>query len=228
MTTATAPPRSPVGSTPPSRRGARGLVVALVLVVLLAVGAFVVVRGGLGSTGGNEVVVFGDSITEQATDPLHQRFDGSFAVTVSGVSGARADQRVADAAAYASTTPGHVIINLGTNDVLQGTPTEETVAALTHIAEGFSGTDCVHLVTVNERMVDLSRPELHVGAVAINERIRALAAEQGWDVIDWASIVAESDQAGNPEGPLTLDTVHPTPVGQRHLLDAYQQALDRC
>ena len=218
--------RTPTRPRPVGRGPIRVLAVVLVL-ALLAAAAFVAWRVATGSNGG-EVVVLGDSITEQATGPLHERFDSSYAMSISGVSGERADQRVADASAYAATTPGQVIINLGTNDVLQGTPPDETASSLTQIAEGFTDTRCIHLVTINESMVDLSRPQLHDGAVAVNERVRSMAAAHGWDVIDWAGIVAASDRAGNPEGPLTLDTVHPTPLGQQRLLDAYADALHRC
>jgi len=210
------------------RRGPGPVLVGVLALVVVVVGAYLGWRVAVGGADRHQVVVLGDSITAQADAPLHERFDPSYAMAVSGVSGARADERVADGAAYAATTPGQVIINLGTNDVLQGTPTDETAASLTTLGEGFAGARCIHLVTVNEHMVDLSRPQLHDEAVAVNERIRAIAAQHSWDVVDWAAIVTAADQAGNPDGPLTMDTVHPTPLGQQRLLDAYALALDRC
>jgi lysophospholipase L1-like esterase len=231
------PPDTP--QAPRSRRRVPivlGLVIGLVLVALLLVAGVAVVRSrnepapsaAAPHTTARSVVMIGDSITDQATADLHTRFDPTFTMTVSGIGGTRADQRVPDAPRLAAAAPTQLVVDLGTNDVIQGTPLSTTIASITTIVADFPTARCVHLVDISENMVSPEDAPLSSRATALNEALRTLAAAHGWDVIDWAGIVHRYDAAHDPDGEITLDTVHPTPVGRRLLLDAISDSLERC
>ena len=172
------------------------------------------------------MVVIGDSIVDQATATFHQRLDPTFTVTVSAVGGSRADQRARDPdlAALATGRVDRVVIDLGTNDVLQGTPPTQTIEALDHIAALF-GAASVFVVTVTEGIFGEGEPTLRDRSVALNRLLRATAAARGWTVIPWDRIVRRYVDAGEPLGPITTDTIHPTFTGRWLLADACARAL---
>jgi len=174
------------------------------------------------------VLVFGDSITDISASMLHERFDPSFTMTVSGVGGARATERVASAQELTDRRPEQLIIELGTNDVLQGTSLDDAIGAVTKIATSFPGLRCVHVVNINEQMVSFSQPDLPQRAADMNRRIRAAAEQHGWDVVEWNTIVDRYEAAHEPDGPLTTDTVHPTAIGQELLANAYDDVMQGC
>ena len=119
------------------------------------------------------------------------------------------------------------LINLGTNDVLQHVPTAQSTAGLQQMVSDFSSASCVHLVTINTHL-KLPDTQYHAGAVALNDAIAKLAADNGnVDVIDWDAINADAITKSNPNG-LTFDGVHPTADGQSQLESAYSDALEKC
>ena len=199
-------------------------VAAVLLVVVLAVAAL-----WWTGRGGGGVVLYGDSITMQ-TGPVFERvLGGEYEVTTDGIPNLRSTERVESAATLAEGGPDQVIINLGTNDILQSGALDEAEAALDRIGTTFAGARCVHLVTVNDKMVNFQDKTMNQRAADLNRSIRELAGRQGWGVVPWDEIVRDYDAAGSPEGPLTSDTVHPTDaVGQPKLAEAYRQALDGC
>ena len=174
------------------------------------------------------VVLLGDSVTEVSACAFHRRFADTYTLTVSGTGGARADQRERDAAVLALERPDRVIINLGTNDVFQGTPPARTILALTRIATAFRCARRIHLVTVTEGVFADGSPVLRARSVALNQRIATLAAAHGWGVIPWHDIVRRYRDAGEPLGSVTSDTIHPSPLGQWLLADTYARALAPC
>lgn len=174
------------------------------------------------------VVLLGDSITDQATETLHRRLDAEYTVTVSAVGGTRADQREDDIAALAAMHPDQVVINLGVNDAFQAMPVDRTIAALTRIATGFPSAHCVEVVTISENMLDFSQAGLNDRATILNRRIRSLAHERGWRVIPWSDIVRGYEAGSQGDGALTVDSIHPTAMGQRMLAEAYARSLDTC
>jgi lysophospholipase L1-like esterase len=197
----------------------RGAVIVIVVVVL-AVVAVVTARA---FHRGPEVVLVGDSITFQTIGVFEEELGDDWGLTIHGVPSMRADQLLPAVPELAAHHPVQVVVNLGTNDALQGTPPGDTVAALEQLAAGFPGARCIHLVTINEHMLT---PE--GVAAGLNARIRDLAARRGWHTVPWDAVVRDYDAGPQPEGPVTSDSVHPTAVGERLLADAYDRALAAC
>ena len=171
------------------------------------------------------VLVLGDSITQQSDPTLHDGLDVSYDLTVWGIGGSRADEHVHDDELFRAVDPEQVIIDLGTNDVLQGTPPEQTIAALTRIGQACDTARAIHFVTVTEGVFGEGDPALRARSVELNARIRTVAATYGWHVIPWHAVVDDYLDAGEPEGPITSDTIHPTDVGRRLLAAACARAL---
>jgi len=176
----------------------------------------------------DDVVIIGDSITEQAEPLLLDQLQPESVVRVRGRGGYRVDQMEPFAVEAAAAEPEQVIVNLGSNDVLTSWPLDKSVEAYTRLLDYFDDARCIHLVTVNERFVSASDSSMAFRALLLNAQIRALASDAGARVIDWSSMVADYDAAGAPYGPITSDSVHPTELGQRMLADAYDEALRTC
>jgi lysophospholipase L1-like esterase len=177
------------------------------------------------STRRPRVLVLGDSITQQSDPTLHDGLDVAYDLTVWGIGGSRADEHVHDDELFRAVDPDQVIIDLGTNDVLQGIPPDQTIAALTRIGSACATARAIHFVTVTEGVFGEGSPELWARSVDLNARIEAMAAAHGWRVIPWHEIVDAYLEAGEPEGPITSDTIHPTDVGRRLLAAACARAL---
>lgn len=179
---------------------------------------------GCGGPANNHVALVGDSITSLATASLHARLDPVYRVDVMGKFGARTDETINEVNVIATTKPAQVVINLGTNDVLQRVGVDQSVAMLDEIVALFAGADCIHLVTVNEGLTERGEtraPE----AQALNQRLRELTDRVDHvDIIDWNRLVTDHGGAGA----VTTDTVHPNDVGQSLLVDAYASALGAC
>jgi GDSL-like Lipase/Acylhydrolase family len=201
------------------------VVVALVVVAVL----FAVV--GLRALGVGRhrpaVVLIGDSITANLESTARRQLGHEYALSVDGKPGFVADQQ-APAVANAARFPfDQVVINLGTNDVMTSDhDLDETLAALTQIADSVSGIHCVHLVTVSEGMIN-STNDAGPRARRLNAGIRAIAAgHPNVRVIDWATI--ERDYEHDHGETITTDTVHPNAEGNEVLADAYDASLATC
>jgi hypothetical protein len=184
------------------------------------------VDAGPGPT--DDVALVGDSITEQSESTLHAELDGSFHVRVRGRGGYRIEEMEPYAIELATTKPEQVIINLGSNDALKSWPIDKSVQALRRLIKDFEGTRCLHLVTVNEAMVNDRVPDLSARAAALNGEIRRIAATENFNVIDWSRAVADNVKAGSPGGGVTSDSIHPTVQGQKLLAGLYKTALGTC
>jgi len=106
----------------------------------------------------------------------------------------------------APQTADVVVVMAGTNDVLLGVPWETSRANLITIV-GTVGVADVVLSTIPPLDPE---PALRQD---YNGRLRALAAEQGWDLVDpWTDV----DRGGGWAAGATIDGVHQTPeVGRR-------------
>ena len=170
----------------------------------------------------SEVAVVGDSITVLIEDRLSSGADNRW--DVAATIGATAQQMRPGAEELASGRHDQVIINLGTNDALDGVPRRTTVAQLDAMLSGFSGVDCIHLVTVGTQL-PASGVDAPAAAAAINEWIRRTAEERdGVDVIDWQGEIS-GDRAGELLRP---DRIHPNERGRTRLVRMMRDAVASC
>jgi len=215
------PPAVPAPHEPDPHRSAVAVAVLAGLLVILAVVAVDRLRPA------PPVALIGDSITAMSATSLHRRLDDDWSVTIDGRPGYRVDQQLDAARRIAARGPEQVVINLGTNDVNQGVDPASSAAAMVEMVSLFDSARCIHLVTVNESMLD-GNLEVRRSAETLNEAYRAIAArDPRVRIIDWAGMV-EDWQAAHPGRSITTDTVHPTDEGIDLLVSAYDEALTSC
>jgi len=200
----------------------RWIVVAAGVVAAALIAWFLIGRSRQGDT----VELLGDSITVVSDQVLR---DGlrDYTLNVQAMSGLRTDQLQGAAEQAAASHPKQVIINLGTNDVLQGKGLDQVTASLEKMITTFSEADCIHVVTLNTHMVTSAGPkeaELQSANDAIDELIRG---HDNVGKIDWNRIVEESDD-GTGRETVTVDSIHPNSKGQLLLTKAYADALRSC
>jgi lysophospholipase L1-like esterase len=207
--------------------GSKGLVGGVVVIVVLLLVAFVGVRFVQHRNLVSAALV-GDSITDQSRSVLERELGSAYSVEVDGVGGARVDQMQGEADKLAATKPQQLVINLGTNDVVGKFPVDQSIQQYEAMIAKFPDVKCLHLVTVNENIVSFTDPELPKRTADFNNRVRDLANRHHGRVIDWAQIVKDYLAAGEPDGHLSSDTIHPTEMGQQKLAAAYLASLDAC
>lgn len=192
----------------------------------VAAAAWVASAGVTGcASSGADVGAVGDSITVQLTPYLEAAADGKFSVAIAAVSGATIADMVDDAAAVAAKSPPVLVVNLGSNDVIQAVPPEQSAADLERLLNQFDGVECLVLVRVNENMFSYVEGFLTERAVATNAALAEVAARRGAVVIDWNQILdTQRATAGTPD--MLLDTIHVTPYGADVLTAAYLDAVD--
>lgn len=176
----------------------------------------------------DDVALVGDSITEQAEETFQTSLQPPYHLRISGRGGYRIEEMEPYAIELATGNPEQVVINLGTNDVLRNWPLDKSVAALNRMVNEFKGTRCLHLVTISEHIVIADDTGVTDRAVALNAEIRRLAQGRNFDVIDWNGLVTDYTSRGEPDGPISGDTVHPSEVGRKKLTDLYREGLARC
>jgi lysophospholipase L1-like esterase len=183
------------------------------------------------SSTGDTVSVLGDSITSFDQPKLEQGIGADHDLAVSGNFGRTTAEVLPEARVTAARGNDQVIINLGTNDVQGGLPLDRSMDAMRTMVGLFPAARCVHLVNVNEHMVDAKTGRATTEAARrFNDALEALANEQPRvSVIDWNAEVEDTLNDGNPPtSTLTKDTVHPTDEGNDRLNDLYASALDAC
>jgi len=124
-----------------------------------------------------------------------------------------------------------VIINLGTNDVLQELTVDTSMASLQQMVDLFKGSKCIHLVNINEHMLSFTTGKsVADGAERFNAGLQDLAKADGRiSIVDWAGASGDSlDTKNPPTSSLTFDSVHPTTQGDIELNKLYANALDGC
>lgn len=196
--------------------------------VLLAI----LVAGTSSCTDARErVLVLGDSITSLDAEALEADLGDEYRFAVSGNFGMTTDQVRPEVEAMTERSFDQVIINLGTNDVLQGESPQHAVDVIAQYVAVFDSARCLHVVTVNEHMANQrSGQSTTGGAGQFNEALRTFAESQDRvRVIDWSALAAQSlDSSEPPTSTLTSDSIHPTPEGNRALNGLYSDALGDC
>jgi len=208
----------------PRRRAHRHRAYRSVAAVTTSLASLALLSGCGVFDSGNTVAILGDSITVLSADAITKAVNGDFEVESTADWGVRIDEQIDPGASIADDDPVQVVVNLGTNNVLQDYDVVASAEDLAALLDQFDGADCIHLVTVNEQM---SRPglDLKPKAIALNEEIRRLAARRlDTDVIDWNQIIA--DHAG--ESILDADTIHPNAAGVALIAEAYRSSIASC
>ena len=180
---------------------------------------------------GDSVAVLGDSITSLDQADLNSTLGGDYELTISGNFGKTVSDVMPEAELMATRTYDQVIINLGTNDVLQERPIDKAIETLGAEVALFDSARCIHLVNINEHMLNQSDGASRAEAAkAFNAELEKYAERtEGVSVIDWNG-VASSKLNGDdpPTSELTYDTIHPTAEGFAELNDLYSSALGSC
>ncbi len=150
-------------------------------------------------------------------------------LSIEATSGATAAEMLVEATPVANHPAGQLIINVGTNDVFQGVDPESTLGRIEEMLDLFPDAQCVHLVTLNERMFSLTIEGLPERIDTVNGGIRGLADErERVKIIDWSAIVEESHTEDEGSDLIGRDTIHPTEEGQSRLAEAYSEAIRAC
>jgi lysophospholipase L1-like esterase len=177
---------------------------------------------------GDSVVVLGDSITEFGQDHLEDVLGEDYELTVDGVFGARTGDRIESAAAVGATRPDQVVVNLGTNDVVVGTPLDKVRDDFDRMLGLMDSVECVHVVTVGENLVSdgLSLPR---AGRAVNAQIAEITSRHPnaqllhWERVQQAAALRRDD----PQA-LTFDGIHPDGDGLMVLAEGYAEVLGDC
>ena len=172
----------------------------------------------------DEVVLLGDSITVLIGDAVTKAAPDGIDIEVAGDWGKRADEQLGTARQLGDDDPAQVIVNLGTNNVLQRHDLTATANDLAAILDDFDGSGCLHLVTINEHITGMGQ-DFGPAATELNRQIRTLAERRlDTDVIDWNQIVV--DHTADPV--IADDGIHPNARGIELLAAAYVDAIGRC
>ncbi len=176
----------------------------------------------------SRVVVAGDSLTALAQPALSAALDGRYPLDYLFRISARTDQitPLMEADRAARGTPDAVVVNLGTNDAVEGGRPADARAAWDDLVHAVRGVPCVVLTTVNTNADALGRTDR---AATINARIEALAAAEPRrvKVVDWTGFVRGLSPAGAATY-LRPDGIHETDAGAAWLAAADRAALASC
>lgn len=201
-------------------------------VVTTSVVVIVALVGAGCANAGDRVAVLGDSITALGHGSLEQNLGDTYDLSISGNFGKTVEQVLPEAQRLADERNyEQVIINLGSNDVLQNLPVEASMAAMRQMVDLYPEAHCIHLVDINEHMVIESTGESRTEqAVAFNAALEQFsAADDRLSVISWNDIASQSlNEDQPPWSTLTTDSIHPTDQGNDEIDQLYGRALRRC
>jgi hypothetical protein len=123
--------------------------------------------------------------------------------------------------------PSTLVVNLGMNDAFAATDLQAANRSMRTLVAQFPRAACIVLTTVNANTFS---PEWNQWSNDFNFWVLyALSLEDGRiRLADWNTHVAGYYAAGQPDGELTTDMIHPTAVGQRHLVGVTDEAVRSC
>jgi len=196
-----------------------------------ALGAIVIVLGGcgysdrkpaaiVGASHPPRVAIVGDSITVSSTSQIQDALEDRYTTDIHARAGQRIGQMLVDLHGALAEHPNAVVVNLGTNDVLQGDT--QWRASFDRMIAALADQPCVEITTISTRVTGW----VAIPAIAgqINRAIaETVAARAQFHILDWNAAVHTSD------GPLLLvaDHVHPSATGETRLASLIRSALDR-
>ena len=207
----------------PGRRLARSVVGALV-----AVSAVVALAGCSATATAPRVAVIGDSTTALAQPDLSAALGPSYDPDYTFRIGVRTDQLLPLVATdmRENGTPVAAIVNVGTNDAVEGVSADHAVASFDQLLGLLGPTPCLVLTTIGP-FADL-RGGGDAGG-SLNRHIFALAdaAPRRVKVVDWNGFLLTLDSATRPTY-LRSDLIHETPAGARWIAASDKAALATC
>lgn len=180
---------------------------------------------------GDRVLVLGDSITAMDNSDLEADLGADYRFVISGNFGLTTQQVMPEAQTLAERSYDQVIINLGTNDVLQGRSARSAVDTIAQQVAMFDSARCIHVVNVNENMVDQTEGRsASEDARRFNEALQTYVDSQDRvELIDWNAVASQHlSDSEPPTSTLTTDSIHPTQEGNRALNELYAAALGDC
>lgn len=189
-----------------------GTLAALLVVAVIA----------LAQRTGSQVAVIGDSITVLSKPYYARAFGTSGGADVRATNGKRIDQMLPALKAALKAKPRAVVVNLGTNDVLQGTYHPNWRPAFDRMIELLAPRRCVVLTTISSRA--WSWTAVPSEANDINRAIAAAAAQHpNFHILDWNALV----HGPNGDKLLFTDNVHPSPNGGALLAQQAKEIIKR-
>ena len=172
-----------------------------------------------GNPAGQRVAIVGDSVTRLAREEIDEALVDEFRVDIQVRDGKRIDEMLPVLHHQLSGPTGPpevVIVNLGTNDAVQGY--DGWPAGFDEVVAATQSVTCVLLVTIAESTNAYGKDGT---AAAINDRIRATASEHAnVHVVDWNEVVATRGLE------VSLEGIHPTPLGEQIIADLYRSGIE--
>lgn len=217
-------PAVPAGASAP--RASTGSVrLVVVLVVTLVLGGLVLWRYVQPAS---DVAMLGDSIFDGVEETIQARYGDEWDLWFDAVPGATTtDQlRAAERLALRTDGRGQLVVALGTNDVFQGLPLDESRRSMEQILGEFPDVRCIHLVTVTDSQREAQPSEPWVEAQAYNEMLREFERDPRVRMVEWAGLLSANDSRST--GPLLRDNVHPNARGNVALADLVAASLADC
>ncbi|MCC5953339.1 MAG: hypothetical protein JJU45_14690 [Acidimicrobiia bacterium] len=194
------------------QRHGRGFVALVVLVTVLV--AAIVMAVVLRATKDKPVVgIVGNSITVVSMPAFERSLANDYEIDVAAALGVQVGQMQDRAREIAGRRPAVAVIELGSNDVLQGADLDQSVAGIRQMADVFldGGATCVHVVNVSTEMRRRDGTPTGDRARELNALTSEMAdADDRIVVVDWAGTVLEAQQQGED---LTPDSAHPDEAG---------------
>jgi len=155
------------------------------------------------------VAVLGDSLTALAKSQITSAgHDSGYAMAVDGIAGITLEERMGSVDALSHHTSGPVVIELGTNDVLQGATAEDLAARADQAMAALAADRCVVFVTVGILY------DVDGRAAGFNDHLRqAIGSHPNMHVLDW-----DREFKAHPDW--SSDTVHLKPEHFSRYADA--------
>lgn len=168
------------------------------------------------------VAIVGDSITVASTAQIDNALGGVYTTDIRARSGQRIDQMLGDLGTALTLRPNAVVVDLGTNDVLQGVTHRDWRTGFDRMIAALADQRCVEITTVSTLVIGWSA--IPAIAAEINSAIaEAVAAHPQFHVVDWNATVHANDGTDL----LLADRVHPSATGSAALASLIRSALDR-
>lgn len=163
--------------------------------------------------GGPRVAIAGDSITLVSGPSFYSEMGHEYRVDLRAWLGATARGMETQVHDLARHHPRIAVVNLGSNDVLQGKPLDQAVATVGEYVQVFrnEGATCIHLVNLNTGMLAAGQSPVVEDALWFNSRLTELAdGAEDVELVDWDGALAA---AGDRRSVMVPDTVHPDAPG---------------